>query len=53
MLGNGGSIFLECLKYTYLGVDFTGTGAWDVHIKDVLDNGRISCIVLLVIRILI
>ena len=27
-------------KYTYLGVDFTGTGAWDVHIKNVLDNGR-------------
>jgi hypothetical protein len=27
-------------KYTYLGVDFTSTGAWDVHIKNVLDNGR-------------
>ena len=41
VLGNGGSMF--CLsKYTYLGVDFTSTstGAWDVHIKNVLDNGR-------------
>ena len=27
-------------KYTYLGVDFTKTGAWDVHIKNVLDNGK-------------
>ena len=36
---NGGSMF--CLsQYTYLGVDFTNTGAWDVHIKNVLDNGR-------------
>ena len=27
-------------KYTYLGVDFTSTGAWDEHIRKVLDNGR-------------
>ena len=44
VLGNGGSLF--CLEYlnthTNLGVDFTGTGAWDICIiiKNVLDNGR-------------
>ena len=27
-------------KYTYLGVDFTSNGAWDEHIRKVLDNGR-------------
>ena len=27
-------------NYTYLGVDFTSIGAWDVHIKNVIDNGR-------------
>ena len=27
-------------KYTYLGVDFTSNGAWDVHIKKVLESGR-------------
>ena len=26
--------------YTYLGVDFTSIGAWDAHIKNVLDNSR-------------
>ena len=27
-------------KYTYLGVDFTSNGAWDEHVKRVLQNGR-------------
>ena len=24
----------------YLGIDFASNGAWDVHVKKVLDNGR-------------
>ena len=27
-------------KYSYLGIDFASNGAWDVHLKKVLDNGR-------------
>ena len=27
-------------SYTYLGIDFACNGAWDVHLKRVLDNGR-------------
>ena len=27
-------------SYTYLGIDFARNGAWDVHLKRVLDNGR-------------
>ena len=27
-------------KYTYLGVDYTSNGAWDEHVKRVLQNGR-------------
>ena len=27
-------------KYTYLGIDFQCSGAWDMHIKKVVDNGR-------------
>ena len=27
-------------SYTYFGIDFTCNGAWDVHLKRVLDNGR-------------
>ena len=27
-------------KYTYLGVDFSYNGAWDAHIRKVLDGGR-------------
>ena len=27
-------------EYTYLGVDFASNGAWDGHIKKVLDSGR-------------
>ena len=30
----------ELSKYTYLGVDFTSNGAWDEHVKRVLQNGR-------------
>ena len=39
-------------KYTYLGVDFTSNGAWDEHVKRVLQNGLVKCIVLLAIGIL-
>ena len=27
-------------KYTFLGIDFVSNGAWDGHIKKVLDCGR-------------
>ena len=27
-------------KYTYLGIDFQCNGAWDAHIKRVVENGR-------------
>ena len=45
VLGNMGEhIILPIIEYlnthAYLGVDFTSTGAWDVHMKNVLDNGR-------------
>ena len=29
----------EVSSYTYLGIDFACNGAWDVHLKRVLDNG--------------
>ena len=38
-------------NYSYLGIDFASNGAWDVHLKKVLDNGRkkvTNCIALLV-----
>ena len=30
----------ECTHYSYLGIDFSRNGAWDVHIRKLLDNGR-------------
>ena len=27
-------------SYSYLGIDFSSNGAWDVHIRRLLDNGR-------------
>ena len=27
-------------SYTYVGIDFACNGAWDMHLKRVLDNGR-------------
>ena len=27
-------------SYSYLGIDFSRNGAWDMHIKKLLDNGR-------------
>ena len=27
-------------KYTYLGIDFAESGAWDVHMKKVVANGK-------------
>ena len=29
-------------KYTYLGIDFQCNGAWDAHIKRVVENGSES-----------
>ena len=38
-------------NYSYLGIDFASNGAWDVHLKKVLDDGRKKYIALLVIGI--
>ena len=27
-------------SYSYLGIDFSRNGAWDMHIRKLLDNGR-------------
>ena len=27
-------------SYSYLGIDFSRNGAWEMHIKKLLDNGR-------------
>ena len=35
-------------KYTYLGIDFVESGAWDVHIKKYWAVVKTSCILLLV-----
>ena len=49
-----GEYSLPIVSYSYLGIDFSRNGAWDMHIRKLLDNGRkISCIKLLVIGILI
>ena len=43
-------------SYSYLGINFSSNGAWDMHIKKLLDNGRkklTSCIKLLVTGMLI
>ena len=33
--------FLKCVAvYRYLGIDFAYNGAWDVHVKEVIDSGR-------------
>ena len=41
MGGSGGEHKLPKVScYTYLGIDFVCNGAWDVHLKRVLDNGR-------------
>ena len=31
---------LPKVSYSYLGIDFSSNGAWDMHIKKLLDNGR-------------
>ena len=36
----GQQTLLRLSKYTYLDVDFTSNGAWDEHVKRVLQNGR-------------
>ena len=36
----GEQVLPRLSKYTYLGVDFTSNGAWDKHVKRVLQNGR-------------
>ena len=40
MGGNGENHKLpKVSSYSYLGIDFASNGAWDVHLKKVLDNG--------------
>ena len=39
MGGNGESINFLVSSHSYLGIDFASNGAWDVHLKKVLDNG--------------
>ena len=36
----GQHILRKVSSYTNLGFDFACNGAWDVHLKRVLDNGR-------------
>ena len=53
----GGEYSLPIVSsYSYLGIDFSSNGAWDMHIKKLLDHCRkklISYIKLLVTGILI
>ena len=37
-VGSGGNRI--CQKYTYLGIDFAESGAWDMHIKKVVASGK-------------
>ena len=32
--------FPKVSSYGYLGIDFASSGAWDVHLKKVLDDGK-------------
>ena len=55
VVGSAASIVFQIVySYSYLGIDFSSKGAWDMHIKKLLDNGKkkylISCIKLLVTR---
>ena len=36
----GGIASAEGIKYTYLGVDFNESSAWDVHMKKVVASGK-------------
>ena len=36
-MGGGGG---QDLKYKYLGIDFAESGAWDVHMKEVVASGK-------------
>ena len=41
VVGSGASIvFQKYLLIVILGIDFSSNGAWDMHIKKLLDNGR-------------
>ena len=33
-------MFVRSCRYTYLGIDFISNGAWDEHVKRVLQSGR-------------
>ena len=43
-VGSGKTIcsFLIVSSYIYLGIAFSSNGAWDMHIKKLLDNGGIK-----------
>ena len=42
VVGSGASIDFQkyLLIVSYLCIDFSSNGAWDMHIKKLLDNGR-------------
>ena len=40
-------------SYNYLGIEFACTGAWDVHIKRVIDSGRKSIFLVLEVSIVV
>ena len=40
VVGSGASIVFQKYVSSYLGIDFSSNGAWDMHIKKLLDNGR-------------
>ena len=41
VVGRGGEYSLPIVSpYSNLGIDFSSNGAWDMHIKKLLDNGR-------------
>ena len=39
-IGSGGEYSLPIVSsYSYLGIEFSSNGAWDMHIRKLLDNG--------------
>ena len=39
-LGSNSAKGLQFSAFHYLGIDFSRNGAWDMHIRKLLDNGR-------------
>ena len=38
--GSGCGENIDCLECVVIGIDFACNGAWDVHVKKVIDSGR-------------